>query len=64
MADDERAETLAELGEFAVIDGLIAGRPQPPTVLAAVAIGPLTVLRSRYGRETGDPGRTMPVCGS
>ena len=33
MADDERAETLAELGEFAVIDRLVEGRPQPPTVL-------------------------------
>ena len=29
MADDERAETLAELGEFAVIDRLVAGRAQP-----------------------------------
>jgi thiamine-monophosphate kinase len=33
MADDERAETLAELGEFAVIDRLVEGRPQTPTVL-------------------------------
>ncbi|BDX33187.1 thiamine-monophosphate kinase [Mycobacterium antarcticum] len=33
MTDDERAETLAELGEFTVIDRLVEGRPQPPTVL-------------------------------
>jgi thiamine-monophosphate kinase len=33
MADDEQAETLADLGEFAVIDRLVAGRLQTPTVL-------------------------------
>ncbi|HYO03935.1 MAG TPA: thiamine-phosphate kinase [Mycobacterium sp.] len=33
MADDERAETLADLGEFTVIDRLVEGRPHPPTVL-------------------------------
>ena len=33
MTDDERAETLAGLGEFTVIDRLVAGRRQPPTVL-------------------------------
>jgi thiamine-monophosphate kinase len=33
MADDEHPETLAELGEFAMIDRLVDGRWQPPTVL-------------------------------
>jgi thiamine-monophosphate kinase len=33
MADIERGETLADLGEFAVIDRLVEGRPQPSTVL-------------------------------
>ncbi|MEU0494252.1 thiamine-phosphate kinase [Mycobacterium sp. NPDC006124] len=33
MADDERAETLADLGEFAVIDRLVHGRAHPPGVL-------------------------------
>lgn len=33
MTDDERAETLADLGEFAVIDRLVAGRRHPATVL-------------------------------
>jgi thiamine-monophosphate kinase len=36
MASDEAAETLAGVGEFAVIDRLVAGRDQP----AAVALGP------------------------
>jgi thiamine-monophosphate kinase len=36
MASDEADETLAEVGEFAVIDRLVAGRDQP----AAVALGP------------------------
>ncbi|MDT5017501.1 MAG: thiamine-monophosphate kinase [Mycobacterium sp.] len=36
MASDEPAETLAGLGEFAVIDRLVAGREQPDTV----ALGP------------------------
>ncbi len=36
MATDEPAETLAGVGEFAVIDRLVAGREQPP----AVALGP------------------------
>ncbi|MDT5177028.1 MAG: thiamine-monophosphate kinase [Mycobacterium sp.] len=49
MADRERAETLAELGEFVVIDRLVAGREQPPTVL----IGPgddAAVVTSADGR--------------
>ena len=33
MTDSERAETLADLGEFAVIDRLVEGRAQPSTVL-------------------------------
>ena len=33
MADDERAETLADLGEFTVIDRLVEGRVHPPNVL-------------------------------
>lgn len=33
MADDEHPETLAELGEFAVIDRLVEGREQPQAVL-------------------------------
>jgi thiamine-monophosphate kinase len=33
MANTERAETLVDLGEFAVIDRLVEGRVQPPTVL-------------------------------
>lgn len=36
MASDEAGETLAGVGEFAVIDRLVAGRDQP----AAVALGP------------------------
>ena len=36
MATDEPADTLAGLGEFAVIDRLVAGRDQPATV----ALGP------------------------
>ena len=32
MATDEPAETLAGVGEFAVIDRLVAGRDQPATV--------------------------------
>ena len=36
MASDEPPETLAEVGEFAVIDRLVAGREQPD----AVALGP------------------------
>lgn len=36
MATDDAAETLAEVGEFAVIDRLVAGRRQPP----ATALGP------------------------
>jgi thiamine-monophosphate kinase len=36
MATDEPAESLAGLGEFAVIDRLVSGRDQPPTV----ALGP------------------------
>jgi len=33
MADDERAETLGDLGEFTVIDRIVAGRAHPPGVL-------------------------------
>ena len=36
MANDEPANSLAGLGEFAVIDRLVAGRDQP----AVVAVGP------------------------
>jgi thiamine-monophosphate kinase len=36
MVSDEPPETLAEVGEFAVIDRLVAGREQP----ASVALGP------------------------
>lgn len=36
MATDDAAESLAEVGEFGVIDRLVAGRRQPP----AVALGP------------------------
>ncbi len=36
MANSEPAESLARMGEFAVIDRLVAGRDQP----AAVALGP------------------------
>ena len=36
MATDEPAETLAGVGEFAVIDRLVTGRDQPVTV----ALGP------------------------
>ena len=36
MANDEHADSLAGLGEFAVIDRLVAGREQP----AVVAVGP------------------------
>jgi thiamine-monophosphate kinase len=46
MADNEHSETLADLGEFAVIDKLVAGRPHPPNVVvgpgddAAVVVAP------------------------
>jgi thiamine-monophosphate kinase len=33
MTDSERQETLADLGEFVVINRLVEGRNQPPTVL-------------------------------
>ena len=33
MVDEERAESLADLGEFAVIDRLVSGRDQPATVV-------------------------------
>jgi len=33
MTDDERPETLADLGEFVVIDRLVQGRTHPPGVL-------------------------------
>ena len=33
MTDDDRAETLADLGEFVVIDRLVQGRTHPPGVL-------------------------------
>ena len=33
MATDEPAETLAGVGEFAVIDRLVTGRDQPATVV-------------------------------
>jgi thiamine-monophosphate kinase len=49
MADNEPAETLAELGEFAVIDRLVAGRRHTPTVL----VGPgddAAVVTSADGR--------------
>ena len=49
MADIERAETLADLGEFAVIDRLMAGRAHTPTVL----VGPgddAAVIASADGR--------------
>ena len=49
MATDEPAETLAGLGEFAVIDRLVAGRDQPD----AVALGPgddAAVVFARDGR--------------
>lgn len=49
MATDEPAETLAVLGEFAVIDRLVAGREQPP----AVMLGPgddAAVVRAADGR--------------
>jgi len=36
MASEEHAETLAGVGEFAVIDRLVSGRDQPPSV----AVGP------------------------
>ena len=36
MASEEAAETLAGVGEFAVIDRLVTGRDQPDTV----ALGP------------------------
>jgi thiamine-monophosphate kinase len=49
MASDEAAETLAGLGEFAVIDRLVAGRDQPE----AVALGPgddAAVVLARDGK--------------
>ncbi|BBZ27818.1 thiamine-monophosphate kinase [Mycolicibacterium madagascariense] len=49
MADEERARTLAELGEFAVIDRLVVGRRHPATVL----VGPgddAAVLTAADGR--------------
>ena len=51
MASDEAAETLAGVGEFAVIDRLVADRDQP----AAVALGPgddaaVVFARRRQGR--------------
>ena len=49
MAGDEPAESMAELGEFAVIDRLVAGRSQP----AAVTVGPgddAAVVAARDGR--------------
>jgi len=45
MASEEAAETLAGVGEFAVIDRLVAGRNQPDTV----ALGPGE--RRRGGRR-------------
>jgi thiamine-monophosphate kinase len=49
MADQERADSLAGLGEFAVIDRLVADRDQP----AVVAVGPgddAAVLTAADGR--------------
>jgi thiamine-monophosphate kinase len=49
MASDDAVETLAGVGEFAVIDRLVAGREQPPTV----ALGPgddAAVVFARDGR--------------
>ncbi len=49
MATDEQAETLAGVGEFAVIDRLVADREQPKTV----ALGPgddAAVVRTDDGR--------------
>jgi thiamine-monophosphate kinase len=49
MAPDERPRTLADVGEFAVIDELVRGRPQP----AAVTVGPgddAAVLTAADGR--------------
>ncbi|MGX9790741.1 thiamine-phosphate kinase [Mycobacterium sp. MMS18-G62] len=49
MATDEPADTLAGLGEFAVIDRLVAGRDQPATV----ALGPgddAAVVRTGDGK--------------
>ncbi|KUH99358.1 thiamine-phosphate kinase [Mycobacterium sp. IS-3022] len=49
MATDDAAETLAQVGEFAVIQRLVAGRRQP----GAVALGPgddAAVLFARDGR--------------
>ena len=49
MATDEPAETLAGVGEFAVIDRLVAGREQPK----AVSLGPgddAAVVRADDGR--------------
>lgn len=48
MSTDDRAESLAELGEFAVIDRLVAGRRQP----SSVVVGPgddAAVLRAPGG---------------
>ena len=58
MASDEPADSLAELGEFAVIDRLVAGRDQPP----AVSVGPATT-RPCWSRPTA--GRWCPpTCSS
>jgi thiamine-monophosphate kinase len=49
MATEEPAETLAGIGEFAVIDRLVAGRPMPESVL----VGPgddAAVVHARDGR--------------
>ena len=49
MADEERARTLAELGEFSMIDRLVEGRRHPPTVI----VGPgddAAVLTAADGR--------------
>jgi thiamine-monophosphate kinase len=49
MASDDTVETLAGVGEFAVIDRLVAGRDQPPLV----ALGPgddAAVVFARDGR--------------
>ena len=49
MGDDEDSATLAEVGEFALIDRLVAGRRQGP----AVALGPgddAAVLAAPDGR--------------
>ena len=52
MASDEPAESLAGLGEFAVIDRLVAGRDQP----AAVVLGPGDDAAVVVGRRRQDRG--------